>query len=41
VLAVAVVQVDVAAVKQVVVVLVVHGNACLSPCLNLVVLGHL
>jgi hypothetical protein len=41
VLVAAVVQVGVADLKQAAVVLVVRGNACLSPCLNLVVLGHL
>jgi hypothetical protein len=41
VLAVAVALVGVVEVRQVAVVLVVLGNTCLSPCLNLVVLEHL
>jgi hypothetical protein len=41
VLAVAVVQVGVVDHNKVAVVLVVHGNACLSPCQNLAVLERL
>jgi hypothetical protein len=41
VLVAAVVQVGVADLKQVVAAVVVRGNACLSPCRNLVVLERL